>query len=209
MIDYSLTSMIITGVLLGAGSGITPGPLNALIISESLKSGKNAGIKVAITPLITDVLVIIISMIILGELAQINSFLTILTFIGGAFITYLGIRDLFLTPSLKLNSENSGNPFIKGIITNIFTPHPFIFWITIGAPILKKSSEISVINSISFIIGFYLLLVGFKVALALFTGKIRRFFEGKRYIVTIKVLGALLILLGVLLFYEGFATFFG
>ena len=41
---------IITGIILGLSSGITPGPLLALVLSESLQHGAKAGMKVALAP---------------------------------------------------------------------------------------------------------------------------------------------------------------
>ena len=53
--------LLITGIILGLMAGISPGPLLALVISETLKHGKKEGIKIALTPFITDLPAILLS----------------------------------------------------------------------------------------------------------------------------------------------------
>lgn len=48
-------TFLISGIIFGLSAGISPGPLLALVISETLKFGRKEGIKVAIAPLITDI----------------------------------------------------------------------------------------------------------------------------------------------------------
>ena len=52
----SIWAVFTTGLLLGAPSGLAPGPMLLLIISETLRHGKRAGLKVACIPLFTDAL---------------------------------------------------------------------------------------------------------------------------------------------------------
>lgn len=203
MIDYSVWTMLISGIMLGAASGITPGPLNTLIISESLKQGRTAGIKVALSPLITDVFIITFSLFVVSQLSKIDILLGVITLLGAVFLMFLGIKDMFFTPELSIADGDKSNPLLKGIITNFLTPHPFIFWITIAGPIISQAYEYNVFSSVAFIVGFYSLLVGFKVILALFTDKLKKFIHGKYYSVTIKILGGFLILFGILLLYTG------
>ncbi len=49
MLDY-----LITGITFGFVAGISPGPLLALVISETIKHNHKEGIKIALSPLLTD-----------------------------------------------------------------------------------------------------------------------------------------------------------
>ena len=42
------------GILLGVSAGVSPGPLFALVIAETLHHGTKAGLRVALVPLVTD-----------------------------------------------------------------------------------------------------------------------------------------------------------
>ena len=54
-----------------------------------------------------------------------------------------------------------------------------------------------------FLFGFYLLLVGSKMGIAVVAGRSRDFLAGRPYRITMRVLAALLVLLAVLLVREG------
>ncbi len=203
MIDHSVFAMLASGVMLGAASGITPGPINTLIISESLKHDKSAGVKVALSPLITDVFIVPFCVFIVNELSKIDFMLGIITLMGAAFIIYLGGKDLFYTPVLNVEIQEKSRPLMRGIIANFLTPHPFVFWLTIGGPIVSSAYSKNGPSAILFIIAFYTLLVGLKVFLALFTYKFKKFLSGKSYKITLKILGGFLLLFGIILLISG------
>jgi len=46
------------GIILGLVAGLSPGPMLALVIAETLKFGKEEGFKVAVSPLITDLVLV-------------------------------------------------------------------------------------------------------------------------------------------------------
>ncbi|MCX9013779.1 MAG: hypothetical protein OIN89_03135 [Candidatus Methanoperedens sp.] len=48
-------TFLVSGMIFGLTSGISPGPLLTLVISETLKNGSSGGMKVAVAPLITDI----------------------------------------------------------------------------------------------------------------------------------------------------------
>ncbi len=50
----SIEYLILTGTVLGITAGISPGPLLMLVISQTIRFGHREGIKVSLTPLITD-----------------------------------------------------------------------------------------------------------------------------------------------------------
>ncbi|MBN1302761.1 MAG: LysE family translocator [Melioribacteraceae bacterium] len=203
MIDNSVYGYLISGILLGAGSAITPGPLTALVISQSLKYGKREGIKVAIAPALTDAPIILLSLLFIIEISKLEFLLGIVTIFGSIFIIFLGYKDLkYKTNGINFNHYEI-NSLIKGVSTNLVTPYPYIFWITIGAPLVLEAYSMSTIHSIAFIGSFYLMLIGFKVILALFTDKIREVLKNNSFKVIVNIMGMVLILFGVILFING------
>ena len=53
------TTYFLQGVALGFGSGITPGPFLALVVAASLRGGFRNGAVVSLSPLITDLSIVI------------------------------------------------------------------------------------------------------------------------------------------------------
>ena len=192
------------GMLLGLAAGFAPGPLLVLVISETLKHNIKAGIKVSIAPLITDVPIILISLLILNRLADFKPILGCISIFGGLFILYLAYESL-KTRGVALNlSSVSSNSFRKGVITNALNPHPYLFYMTVGAPIIFKGINQNFLSALSFVGIFLLFLVGSKVVLAMVVERSRAFLKGRVYIWAMRTLGTLLLFFSMVLFRDGF-----
>ena len=63
-------TFLLQGLLLGFSAGISPGPLTALTISQTIKYSRKEGIKVAISPLVTDIPIVTISLLIFAKLTN-------------------------------------------------------------------------------------------------------------------------------------------
>ncbi|MGD8491992.1 MAG: LysE family translocator [Desulfobacterales bacterium] len=192
------------GILLGLAAGFAPGPLLVLVISETLRHGIGAGLKVSIAPLITDVPIILVSLFLLNRLAQYKSILGCISIFGALFILYLAFESL-RTRGVELNlSAVKTGSFKKGVITNALNPHPYIFYMTVGTPIIYRSLQQNILATLSFVGSFLLLLVGSKVVLALVVGRSRTFLKERLYIWVMRILGVLLIIFSIVLLRDGF-----
>lgn len=200
--SYDFFPMLLAGITLGFSAGISPGPLMALTISETLKSGTRAGLLVAFVPLITDLPIIAGSLFIVSQIQDINLLLVFISVIGALYLFYLGYENLKLKYATLGESGTNNSSFKKGVITNYTNPNPYIFWITIGGPILIASFNYSLINSITFLFTFYFFLVGVKVIIVFIGTKFKAFFNSSKYIFIIKFMGLLLILFGMILLYD-------
>ena len=85
---------LVLGAFLGLAAGISPGPLLAITISETLQHGKWEGIKVAISPLITDLPIILSVLFILSHLTSYDSIIGIIAFFGASYLIYSGVESL-------------------------------------------------------------------------------------------------------------------
>jgi threonine/homoserine/homoserine lactone efflux protein len=192
------------GILLGLAAGFAPGPLLVLVISETLRHGIKAGLKVSMAPLITDVPIILVSLLLLNRLAQNKPILGCISIFGGLFIFYLAYESLKTRGvDLNLSAIRTGS-FKKGVITNALNPHPYIFYMTVGSPIIYRSIQQHILATLSFVGSFLLLLVGSKVVLALVVGRSRTFLKGRLYIWVMRILGVLLIIFSIVLLRDGF-----
>lgn len=189
---------IISGFFLGL-SGLIPGPLFTLVVSETLKHGIKEGIKVSASPLITDLPIILITIIIFSRLSGIDNLLGAIAFTGSAFLIYLACESLSFKGSEAGPGGGESRSMRKGIITNLLNPSPYIFWFSIGAPTVVKACDEGLLHASLFVVVFYLTLVGSKVIIAFITGKTKDFLSSSFYIYLIKFLGIVLM---------GFAIFF-
>ena len=199
-----MLSFLTIGAILGLSAGFAPGPLLALVVSETLQHDIKAGIKVALAPILTDLPIILLTVFVLVKLTRFQHILGVISLAGGCFILFLGIKN-FQTRGAHI-TENSKTPrsLQKAILVNALSPHPYLFWFSVGAPITIKALEQDLASAISFIVSFYGLLVGSKIVLAIVTGKSRSFLQGSTYIFMMRLLGVVLFVFAGILFRDGF-----
>jgi threonine/homoserine/homoserine lactone efflux protein len=118
-------------------------------------------------------------------------------------VLFLSYESLQTNPVELTVRETEPNSLKKGAIVNALNPHPYLFWFSVGAPIMVKAHEQSVFGAIAFLASFYLFLVGGKIFIALVVGKSRAFLAGNIYVWTMRSLGVLLFVFDLLLFRDG------
>jgi threonine/homoserine/homoserine lactone efflux protein len=196
-----MLNFLVVGTILGLSAGFAPGPLLTLVISETLQHDVKAGVKVALAPIITDLPIILLTLFVLAKLSRFHYILGIISIIGGFFILYMGYTSI-RSKGYEFNLIES-KPLAKGILANILNPHPYLFWFSVGAPIMTKAMKLNIFAPFSFLAGFYTLLVGSKILLAVLVGQSKSFLRGKVYIYTMRLIGLVLIALAFILFFDG------
>ena len=191
------------GIILGLSAGFAPGPLLTLVISETLQHDIKSGVKVALAPVITDLPIILLTLWVLARLADFNNILGIISLIGGCVILFMGYESIRIK-NVELNlQEVRSNSLTKGILVNALSPHPYLFWLSVGAPTVTKAMNHNIIAPLAFICSFYVLLVGSKIILAIVVGKSKSFLSGSVYKYIMRFLGFILCFFAVILFRDG------
>ncbi|MDI6725184.1 MAG: LysE family translocator [Methanobacterium sp.] len=204
-----MIKLLIAGITLGLYAGFSPGPLLVLVISQTLKHGYREGVKVAFAPIITDLPTILITVLFLSLISSYTSILGVISITGGVYLGYLAYES-FKTRGLTENvAVENPNSLIKGVTANLLNPSPYLFWITIGGPIIINTYNKSVLSPILFIISFYALLVSSKIVLAYAAGKSRDFIKGMTYIWIMRVLGVVLVIFAFYFLNQGIQLLLG
>jgi threonine/homoserine/homoserine lactone efflux protein len=199
----SQLTFLFSGIVFGLSGGLAPGPLLTLVISETLKHDIRAGVKISLAPLITDLPIILVAVSLLSRLANVHFLLGLISVCGAAFLVYLGFESIsFRGADLSAVPVNPQS-FRKGVVANFLNPSPYLFWFSIGAPMVIKATDVSLLAAIFFIAGFYILLVGSKVIVAVLVGKSRQFLKSNRYIYTIRLLGVVLLFFALVFLRDG------
>ncbi|RME32628.1 MAG: LysE family translocator [Gammaproteobacteria bacterium] len=197
-----------SGILLGLSAGLAPGPLFTLVVSETLRHGAASGIRVAMAPLITDLPIIAVTLLLVVELSGFREIGAILSLVGAGFILYLAVDTLRAGEGTAAEPADRTRPrsLLRGVLVNALSPHPYLFWLGIGGPLMLRASRHGLLGPVLFVGGFYLCLVGSKVALAVLVGRSRRFLEGRAYRSTLRLLALLLVLLALGLIRDAVTT---
>lgn len=203
----SAPQALATGILFGLSAGLAPGPLLALVVTQTLRHGLPNGMRVALAPLLTDLPIVVISVLLVGSLAGTGGPLAAIALLGAAFVAWLAI-DTWRAEPPGAPTEGAGAPaarsWTRGIVTNALSPHPWLFWVAVGAPTLVVGFAAGgAVAAAAFLVGFYGSLVGAKVGVAVLVGRGRGRVAGRGYRWTMRVLAVLLALFAAGLFYEG------
>ena len=196
-------TFILSGVAFGLSAGLSPGPLLTLVIAETLRHGIGSGIKVAVAPLLTDVPIVCVTVGLLWSLADVKPVLGIISLFGAAFLAYLGTGSLLFSGVELEGTAEKPKSIRKGVIANFLNPSPYLFWFSIGGPMTIKAMGAGLPAAVGFVAGFYVLLVGAKIMLAVIVGKSRRFLKSGHYVYTLRCLGLLLFVFAAIFLWDG------
>ncbi|MDA8066140.1 MAG: LysE family transporter [Thermaerobacter sp.] len=197
------------GLLLGLAAGVSPGPLLALLVRETLQGGKRSGLAVAVVPVFTDLPVI---MLLAWALAFLRpAFLGLLSAAGGLVLLGIAYRGLFprRSASERPLAERRGGSFRRGLLVNAFNPHMYIFWGFVGLPVVLRAGRHSLWAAAGFVAAFLVALVGLKVTLVLGMERARRFLRSRGYARLLAGVHLALGGLGLYLLYSGLTVLEG
>jgi threonine/homoserine/homoserine lactone efflux protein len=198
-----VTTLLSSAVVYGLSAGFSPGPLLALVISQTLRYGVREGIKASMAPLVTDLPIILVSVLILRSLSDSRFILGCISMAGGLFVTYLAY-ECFRTVRLEMADLDGGPQSLsKGAAVNALNPHPYLFWLTVGGPSVIRAWADSPLGAVAFVAVFSGSIVGSKVMIAAMVGQSKHVLSGKGYGIVMRVLGLMLLFFAVLLFKDG------
>jgi len=197
------SELLLSGVILGLVQGLTPGPLVTLVISETLKFGKAEGFKVAVSPMVTDSTIVLVAVFVLSTLQQYGVILGTISVFGACYLIYLGLENIKMRTRAPEVSIMKREAFKRAIITNFLNPHAYLFWLLVGGPIIIRNIETSSSTVPFFLFGFYSLLIGSEMSIALTVDKSKKFIKSAYYSRIIQLLGLILIIFAVSILIDG------
>ena len=196
---------LITALLLGIAAGLSPGPLHSLILNVALTRGARAALRYAVAPLLSDLVPVLLSLLLARAMPGWTA--RLLAVLGGAFVVYLGVAA-YRNRRPRLGGSAHVSPagdYVKGALTNMLNPHPWIFWLGAGAPLLRSASARGGEYALGWVLLFYFGLVGTKSAFALALGAGRRLLSDRWLSRLVVVSAGLLVLIGAWLIWQGAA----
>lgn len=159
-----------TGVLaalaLGVAGGLSPGPLHSLILATALERGPRAASRVAVAPLLSDLLPVAASLLLAATMP--DWFARALAVVGGLALMAMAAWSLRPAPSRPAPVPTTD--YLRGAATNLLNPNPWIFWLGAGAPLLSAAFDDGALAGVGWLAVFYAGLVGVKLAFAIGVG---------------------------------------
>ncbi|KAA6181893.1 LysE family translocator [Thiohalocapsa marina] len=202
-----MAEILLLALVLGLSAGLAPGPLLALVIAETLRHDVAAGIRVAIVPLVTDLPLIALTLLLLAQLAELQLVLGAISVVGGVVLLLMGY-EVLRSPGIVVDpgpdvSVRPPTSLVRGALANLLSPHPYLFWISVGGPLMLKAMAVAVALPVLFVLIFYACLVGSKILLAVMVGRSKALLSGRALTYGFRLVGVLLCLLALGLFSDG------
>tara|TARA_A100001037_G_scaffold193287_1_gene172946 strand:- start:165 stop:815 length:651 start_codon:yes stop_codon:yes gene_type:complete len=208
LVEPSVWALVSAALLMGLGEGLKPGPLNTLVISETLQHNWKAGMKVSLSPLITDAPIITISAFLWSQATSLSGVESALYLAGAAFLTWLGIDGLrSASPDYSdIEKTDAEHSLRRGIITNLLNPNPWMFWTLAGAPFMVAAWNQSAWMPFAFVIPFLTVLIGVKILIAVTFDRSKQWMSDGGLLWAIRLSSLALLGLAALFALQGYST---
>lgn len=162
------------GLSLALSPLLSFGPFKIFVLSQALQNGWRRTLRLALTPLVADIPVIITVWLLLNQLP--DEFIYVLQIVGGFFFIYLA-AVLFRKARVAqvLEDSFSGAPdhsFRQAVISIWINPNVYITWGIIGVPTLVHYADQSFWHAAAFLFFFYLMWVGGLAVQIILFGKL-------------------------------------
>ena len=190
---------VLIGLGLGLGAGLAPGPLLALVVTTSLARGFRAGLRVALSPLVTDSIMIAVSVLVVRQLPERAA--GALGVVGGLYVVWLGLESL-REESVAVETDDAPDPLKRSVLVNLLSPHPWLFWLTVGGSVVVSAWTEAPAYAALFVATFFVTMIGTKAVVAAVVSTSRKALTERGLHRAHRVAGVLLLLTGVLLVAE-------
>lgn len=165
-----LFKQVMIAAPLAMAAAVQPGPFGAFLMSEAARRGIRPTFIMAFAPLISDLPVLIIVLLFYPLIP--SAALDLLQVAGGLLLLYLAYSG-FVAASNPIDTTTGGEEgagFWQASLINLLSPGPYVFWGTVGGPLLIAAWQDSLFSGASFLAAFYLSFISGLIGLmALFS----------------------------------------
>jgi threonine/homoserine/homoserine lactone efflux protein len=173
-------------------------------VTSALRGGFGAGVRIAIAPLLTDTPIVAIAVAAVSSVP--DGWLRGIALVGGLALVATGVAEILSARRTAAHVEADGGSsgdVLKGAIVNLLNPHPWIFWIGVGGPILVTAWRDTPVRAVAFLAGFYAAIIGSKVVIATVVAAGRKRLTSEMRYRLIVTGGGLLVVFGAFLAVRG------
>ena len=202
--SFDALSYLASGAVLGLAGGLSPGPLTALVIRQTLQYGTKEGLKVALVPVCTDGPLVALGALTIASLQGLDAVLGAIGLLGACFLLWLALETARARPpEVEVTDTSQANSASKALVANFLNPHPYLFWFAVGGPIVAEAWGVGGVSVGGFCVGFFACLCGAKIAVAGLTGRYRQALLGPAYRWIMRALAVAMALFSAQFAYDG------
>ena len=193
----ALMSAYIAAGLLGAGFGfqgsVSPGPLQTIIISETLSHGVKSSWRAAVIPPCSDPIALVVALFFVANIP--NVALAVIAFLGATFLTRFAWAQFRTTETDFDFQTRPRSSFFTIWATNILNPNLWIFSFTINALQISDFYQAAGLGAAAtYLASFFVSICFFNLATACLVAKLRSIFSVRWLVYTNRALGGFLVI---------------
>ncbi len=162
-------------LVLGLSAALLPGALQAFFLAQTLRLGWVRALPLALTPLLSDGPLVVVTLWLLGRLP--SAWVHVLELGGGVYLLYLA-WGLARQPVSDAPSPESGagqvRTLFQAVTINWLNPNPYIFWATVLGPLVLEGWRAHPSWGLGFIAVFYATMLGGNAVLIWVFGRLGR-----------------------------------
>jgi threonine/homoserine/homoserine lactone efflux protein len=167
-------------VLVSLSGVMAPGPITSVSVGYGSKDPR-AGAWVAVGHGIVEFPLMAAVFLGVGALMDLEWVRIGISLVGGVFLIYLGVGMLRSVKTAEISStQSSRSPIAAGALLSIGNPYFLIWWATVGASLILRSTEYGLIGFAAFAVGHWLCDLGWDTFLSSLSFRGGQFF-GKRF----------------------------
>lgn len=207
--ESGLLFLALNGALLGLQAGLAPGPVLTLILAESIRHGRRAGMKLALVPLLTDWPIIAVVVPLLYYLTfDATAIIGVISMVGALFLCYLGYESVSVTRDQFVRGDAPRISLPRAVAVNFFNPNLYIYWIGICGPICVTAlRNFGGPGLAVFLIAFYVSITLGKIGVSLAVGSVRQSLNVRMILWVNRLLGVMMWGFALLFFWQGYQLF--
>ena len=154
-----MIAFITQGISLGFAAAVLPGPFQSYIINTTLTYGWRRSLPVILSPLVIDGPIILVVVFLLGQMPP--GFIRGVQIVGGLFLFYIAYEAYKSLRAGVVIGQGGGAAaptrgiFLRGLMMNLLSPGPYLFWSTVNGPLLLQALDLSLLHAAAFMFSFY------------------------------------------------------
>ena len=196
-----MLTTIIVAVVLGAFAGAAPGPYTTMVMGTALQRGFRAGFRLALVPLVTDIIPLVLSVFLLKALDF--TALTLLGIAGGTIIGMVGVRFIrHNVPGVNGEPRIQAATFGHAAASTFFSPSPWLFWFVLAGPMTVGAMQRSTAEAALFVGILFAMNIGMATLVSWLVSRSRRLISPAVRFRVLQAAGAALIFAGVFLVWQ-------